>query len=183
MDSTEIGILVGSALLHQAFFLSIRGDSRGDGAKLKSCYLSHLHCAVAVTSCMVYWATQPVELSSAVWMVEGPPGWNSQWMRWTIAFSVPPPHQAGVGAGRSTHVGRMSRTVTALARRLTAWPMILQKRREPDCRQKHAQRIVTLTTATGSRRGTPLRDPTPLSIHMGGGGGVLPLPTNHGYSW
>ena len=91
MDSTEIGILVGSALLHQAFFLSISGDSRGDGAKLKSCYLSHLHCAVAVTSCMVYWMTQPVELSSAVWMVEGPPGVNSQWMRWTIAFSVPPP--------------------------------------------------------------------------------------------
>mmetsp|Transcript_42211 Transcript_42211/g.100213 ORF Transcript_42211/g.100213 Transcript_42211/m.100213 type:complete len:248 (+) Transcript_42211:107-850(+) len=88
MDSTEIGILIGSALLHQAFFQSISGDTRGDGAKLKSCYLSHLHCAVAVTSCMVYWATQPVELSSATWMIEGPEGRNSQWMRYTIAFSV-----------------------------------------------------------------------------------------------
>ena len=84
----ECAILGGSALLHLALFNSLGGDPRGDGAKLKSCYLSHLHLSVSVTSCLIYWLTQPVELSNAKWMVEGPSGWNSDWMRRTISFSV-----------------------------------------------------------------------------------------------
>jgi hypothetical protein len=88
IDSMEFAILGGSALLHLALFNLLGGDPRGDGAKLKSCYLSHLHLSVSVTSCLIYWLTQPVELSNAKWMVEGPSGWNSDWMRRTISFSV-----------------------------------------------------------------------------------------------
>mmetsp|Transcript_16568 Transcript_16568/g.45159 ORF Transcript_16568/g.45159 Transcript_16568/m.45159 type:complete len:233 (-) Transcript_16568:124-822(-) len=60
-----------------------------DSIKLKSCYLSHIHCLVTIASCVTYWMTNPVYLSSPDFMVNGPEGqFETDWMRHTIAFSI-----------------------------------------------------------------------------------------------
>jgi hypothetical protein len=57
--------------------------------RLKSCYVSHVHCAIAIGSCVLYWATQAVSVMSPEFMVEGPKeAALTNWMRRTIAFSV-----------------------------------------------------------------------------------------------
>lgn len=38
----------------------IRFGSSPDAQKLKACYLSHIHCATTLTSCIAYWLTYPV---------------------------------------------------------------------------------------------------------------------------
>eukprot|EP00281_Chroomonas_sp_CCMP1168_P002809 CAMPEP_0206268558 /NCGR_PEP_ID=MMETSP0047_2-20121206/31778_1 /ASSEMBLY_ACC=CAM_ASM_000192 /TAXON_ID=195065 /ORGANISM="Chroomonas mesostigmatica_cf, Strain CCMP1168" /LENGTH=227 /DNA_ID=CAMNT_0053696899 /DNA_START=33 /DNA_END=716 /DNA_ORIENTATION=- len=65
-----------------------KGDS-SDAQKAKSCYLSHIHCAVILTSCLWYWATRPVYVHSSHFMVVGPDSaYEMQWMRYTVCYSV-----------------------------------------------------------------------------------------------
>ncbi|EKX50256.1 hypothetical protein GUITHDRAFT_135418 [Guillardia theta CCMP2712] len=86
-DYSEFATFYGSFLLNQLLYwvLPERGE---DAPRLKSCYLSHIHCAVTITSCLIYWATNEVDVFSPKFMVEGPDGLLASWMRCTVAFSV-----------------------------------------------------------------------------------------------
>mmetsp|Transcript_23986 Transcript_23986/g.60704 ORF Transcript_23986/g.60704 Transcript_23986/m.60704 type:complete len:263 (-) Transcript_23986:13-801(-) len=88
VNQNEILIGVGSFVFHLIFFYILPGKS-DDSHKLKSCYLSHFHCIVILISCLAYWATMPVDLYSAQFMIVGPDEeWKSQWMRLTVCFSL-----------------------------------------------------------------------------------------------
>eukprot|EP00960_Hanusia_phi_P028135 747227-Hanusia_phi.AAC.2 len=83
----ELATFCGSFLMNQILYwiLPAKGE---DVPRLKSCYLSHIHCAVTITSCLTYWATNKVDVFSPQFMVEGPDGSLASWMRCTVAFSV-----------------------------------------------------------------------------------------------
>jgi len=89
MDSLELSVAVGSFAVHFILFELLSGfGSSPDAQKLKACYLSHIHCATTLTSCIAYWLTYPVSLFSPEFMVQGPAGFEMQWMRCTVSFSV-----------------------------------------------------------------------------------------------
>ena len=48
------------------------GLINNQGAKSKSCWISHVHCFFTVPSACLYWLTQPVDYWSSQWMLEGP---------------------------------------------------------------------------------------------------------------
>ena len=84
MDSVEIGVCVGSFVAHHCLFRALyarrpSGDGKtqpsssevsDDTQKLYSCYLSHIHCAVTIVSCLGYWCSRPVDVLSPTFMVE-----------------------------------------------------------------------------------------------------------------
>jgi hypothetical protein len=79
MDQIELVVCAASFLTHFSlfrYFLNVReatGTAKGaadDAKKLYSCYLSHIHCAVTILSCLSYWASRPVHLLSPEFMVE-----------------------------------------------------------------------------------------------------------------
>ena len=102
MDAVELGICTGTFLTCHVLFRLLNVRDRGarsssaqgaqgaaDVWKRSSCYLSHLHCAVTIVSCVGYWCTRPVDVLSPEFMVEGPPAVaDKAWMRRTVAFSI-----------------------------------------------------------------------------------------------
>ena len=86
MDATELSVCATSFLFHQGLFHVFDAGNRSkskstpksnqskaeqdDRYKLFSCYLSHIHCAVTIVSCLAYWATRPVDVLSPKFMVE-----------------------------------------------------------------------------------------------------------------
>jgi hypothetical protein len=81
MDAVELGVCGGSFLFHQCVFRLLQAfgvstsknskeKSSDDEKKLYSCYLSHIHCMVTIVSCLSYWASRPVDVLSAKYMVE-----------------------------------------------------------------------------------------------------------------
>jgi hypothetical protein len=90
MDTTEWCVCLGSFVAHHCIFRALnardtrkskneQNDTRvsgdactipDDAKKLYSCYLSHVHCLVTITSCLVYWASRPVDVLSPKFMVE-----------------------------------------------------------------------------------------------------------------
>mmetsp|Transcript_62554 Transcript_62554/g.101185 ORF Transcript_62554/g.101185 Transcript_62554/m.101185 type:complete len:259 (-) Transcript_62554:159-935(-) len=77
----------GSVVVFQVLYLAC-GIINSQGAKSKSCWISHVHCFFTVPSACFYWLTQPVDFWSSQWMLEGPGGDLNDWMRCTVAFSV-----------------------------------------------------------------------------------------------
>ena len=61
----------GSAILFNLMYHAC-GLVNKQGAKSKSCWLSHVHCIFTVPSACLYWLTQPVDFWSTQWMIEGP---------------------------------------------------------------------------------------------------------------
>jgi len=61
----------GSAVLFNVLY-HICGLVNKQGAKSKSCWISHVHCFFTVPSACLYWLTQPVDYWSSQWMLEGP---------------------------------------------------------------------------------------------------------------
>jgi hypothetical protein len=89
MDNLEISVVLGSFATHFILFELMNGlGSSNDAQKLKSIYLSHVHCLVTISSCVAYWLTNPVSVFSPAFMVEGPSGFELSWMRCTVSFSV-----------------------------------------------------------------------------------------------
>ena len=60
------------ALFQILYFLV--GFVNKQGARSKSCWISHIHCFFTVPSACLYWLTQPVDIWSSEWMIEGPGG-------------------------------------------------------------------------------------------------------------
>eukprot|EP00802_Teleaulax_amphioxeia_P009769 Tamp_09790.p1 GENE.Tamp_09790~~Tamp_09790.p1 ORF type:complete len:221 (+),score=35.70 Tamp_09790:1239-1901(+) len=117
MDTTEVGVAVGSFAMHQCLFRALEHSvkvsqlyralqaqragkrldasavqdkqQRDDNKRLWSCYLSHLHCGITIVSCLCYWVSRPVDVYSPKYMVEGPEdSGDEKWMRHTVSFSV-----------------------------------------------------------------------------------------------
>lgn len=63
----------GSAALFQILYFLV-GFVNKQGARSKSCWISHIHCFFTVPSACLYWLTQPVDIWSSEWMIEGPGG-------------------------------------------------------------------------------------------------------------
>jgi len=98
MDTTEVGVAVGSFAMHQCLFRALEHSvkvsqlyralqaqragkrldasavqdkqQRDDNKRLWSCYLSHLHCGITIVSCLCYWVSRPVDVYSPKYMVE-----------------------------------------------------------------------------------------------------------------
>ena len=83
MSAVEVGIVLSSFLFHQLIFRALPGRN-DDACRAKSCYLSHIHCTVTICSCVGYWISNPVQLNSPEYMVNGPSGALSEWMRFTV---------------------------------------------------------------------------------------------------
>mmetsp|Transcript_51501 Transcript_51501/g.122636 ORF Transcript_51501/g.122636 Transcript_51501/m.122636 type:complete len:250 (-) Transcript_51501:39-788(-) len=89
MDSMELAVCAGSTVFFQAVFQVVANGKDPEKFKLKSIYVSHLHCMIAISSCLLYWCTQSVSVMAPEFMVEGPTDPAlANWMRRTISFSV-----------------------------------------------------------------------------------------------
>lgn len=62
-----------SAVLFHILYV-LFGLINKQGAKSKSCWLSHIHVLFTVPSACLYWLIEPVNYWSTEWMIEGPGG-------------------------------------------------------------------------------------------------------------
>jgi len=76
----------GSVVVFQVLYLTC-GIINSQGAKSKSCWISHVHCFFTVPSACLYWLTQPVDFWSSQWMLEGPGGGIQRQARNTLMYT------------------------------------------------------------------------------------------------
>jgi hypothetical protein len=83
VEELTFGMIAFSFVFHHVMFKALPGRN-DDACREKSCYLSHFHCTVTIFSSVAYWIVNPVDLNSPEFMVNGPTGTQSQWMRLTV---------------------------------------------------------------------------------------------------
>jgi len=76
----------GSVVAFQVLYLAC-GIINSQGAKSKSCWISHVHCFFTVPNACFYWLTQPVDIWSSQWMLEGPGGGIQRQARNTLMYT------------------------------------------------------------------------------------------------
>uniref|UniRef100_A0A7S0QE03 TLC domain-containing protein n=1 Tax=Cryptomonas curvata TaxID=233186 RepID=A0A7S0QE03_9CRYP len=87
VEEMTYGMILFSFVLHHAIFRALPGRD-DDACRAKSCYISHFHCTITIVSSVAYWFVNPVYLTSPEFMVNGPTGSQSEWMRLTVAYSI-----------------------------------------------------------------------------------------------
>jgi hypothetical protein len=83
VEEMTFGMIVFSFVLHHVIFRALPGRD-DDACRAKSCYISHFHCTITIVSSVAYWIVNPVHLTSPEFMVNGPTGSQSEWMRLTV---------------------------------------------------------------------------------------------------